>query len=179
LVVGLYAEYIVALPVPFLDGTIIDQRYWSGLHIVPILLMAYWFQGWFVNFSSGIFIMEKTIRFPLITFAGAIFTVAGNILLVPVMGMAGSAIATLVCYAVMSILTLYYAQKVYRVNYPLASVIFMMVSASVLTWLGYDLPFMFVNPFITRTLLLISGIFVLTGTLLYQRKIESVVNISR
>jgi len=170
LVVGLYAEYIVALPVPFLDGTIIDQRYWSGLHIVPILLMAYWFQGWFVNFSSGIFIKEKTIRFPLITFAGAIFTVAGNIMLVPILGMAGSAIATLVCYAVMSILTLYYAQKVYRVNYPFISVIFMMVSGSLIVWAGYELPFMYVSPFVTRSILLMFGFLIVVSVLVYMRR---------
>lgn len=163
LVVGLFTDYIVAIPVPLLDGTIIDSRYWAGLQIVPVLLMAYWFQGWFVNFSSGIFIREKTIKFPLITFVGVIFTISGNLLLVPIIGMTGSAVATLVCYAVMSLLTLYYANQVFPVNYPLFSVILVMIVCSLIVWAGHEIPFEIVSDFITRSLLLLSGFVFLLG----------------
>lgn len=159
--VGIFVEHIVAIPVPFLDGTIIDSRFWSGLSIVPILLMAYWFQGWFINFSSGIFIREKTIRFPLITFFGALFTIIGNIVLVPILGMTGSAIATLACYAAMSILTLYYANQVFPVKYPLLSVILMMVFGSLIVWIGFTLPFIVVSEVITRIVLFFIGLAVL------------------
>lgn len=171
LVVGLFADYIVAIPVPLLDGTIIDQRYWMGLNIVPFLLMAYWFQGWFVNFSAGIFIREKTIRFPLITLVGSAFTITLNILLVPVLGMAGSAIATLICYGAMSLLTLHYAQKVFPVQYPLASVILMMAVCSLIVWMGNDISFGSVDIIAVRTLLLLAGfIFLLIAALIYRKK---------
>lgn len=165
--VGIFAENIVAIPVPFLDGTIIDSRYWSGLSIVPILLMAYWFQGWFINFSSGIFIREKTIRFPLITFFGALFTISGNILLVPILGMTGSAIATLACYAAMSLLTLYYAKQVYPVKYPFISVILMMVVSSLIVWIGFALPFLIISALFTRVILFVFGLTVLAGIWFY------------
>jgi len=92
---------IASLQVPFMgDGTLINDRYWEGLSIVPVLLLAYWFQGWFVVFSAGIFIKEKTKILPGITMVGAGITIMLNFMLVPQFGMMGSAIATLVCYAV-------------------------------------------------------------------------------
>jgi O-antigen/teichoic acid export membrane protein len=129
--------------------------------------MAYWFQGWFINFSSGIFIREKTIRFPLITFFGALFTIGGNILLVPILGMTGSAIATLACYAAMSLLTLYYAKQVYPVKYPFISVILMMVVSSLIVWIGFALPFLIISALFTRVILFVFGLTVLAGIWFY------------
>lgn len=129
--VGIFVQEIVALEVPFLGGTLIDSRYWSGLEIVPYLLLAYWFQGWFINFSAGIFIKDQTLKFPRITLYGAAITLAGNFLLVPHFGMLGSAAATLLCYAFMSLLAYRYAQRYYPVKYPLKSVIFTMISSVV------------------------------------------------
>lgn len=155
--IGVYAHQIVAMEVPFLGGTIIDSRYWAGLHIVPVLLMAYWFQGWFVNFSAGIFIKEQTIKFPRITLYGAIVTLTGNIFLVPVLGMMGSALATLGCYALMSFFAWYYSNQVYPVKYPVKIVIFMMAWASLIVWAGYEFDGFFVNEALTRVLLLLIG----------------------
>jgi O-antigen/teichoic acid export membrane protein len=60
LLVGLFAQEIVAIRIPFTEATLINSRYWAGLEIVPLLLLAYWFHGWYINFSAGIFISEKT-----------------------------------------------------------------------------------------------------------------------
>ena len=138
--IGLFTAEIAALPVPILDGTLIDSRYWAGLHIVPVLLLAYWFQGWFVNFSAGIFIQEKTIHFPKITLYGALVTLGGNLLITPLLGMLGAALATLACYALMSMLAYYYTQKLYPVGYPLGSVLFMMMTAVLVVGLGWQFP---------------------------------------
>ena len=59
LVVSLFRNQIVAIEVPVLNATLINSNYWVGLEIVPLLLLAYWFQGWYINFSSGIFIKKK------------------------------------------------------------------------------------------------------------------------
>ncbi len=157
LTIGLYVEQIAAINVPLLNGTIIDSRYWLGLHIVPVLLLAYWFQGWFVNFSAGIFIKEKTIKFPQITLYGAVLTISGNLLLVPVLGMMGSALATLGCYALMSMFAWYYSGKVYPVNYPIKSVIFIMVWACLLVTAGFTMPVVFISEQFSRFLLLLIG----------------------
>lgn len=172
LTVGIFAESIAAIPVPLLDGTIIDERYWPGLHIVPVLLLAYWFQGWFINFSSGIFIKEKTIKFPLITFIGVIFTISGNIFLVPVAGMMGSALATLACYAIMSIFALYYAQQVFPIRYPLVRVSSLMLLSVLIVYFGNILPIVFVSELTTRLLLYFSGLLLIALFYYFYKKLD-------
>lgn len=169
LTVGIFAQEIVALEVPLLGGTLIDSRYWSGLEIVPWLLLAYWFQGWFINFSAGIFIKDQTIKFPMITIYGAVITLTGNILLVPVFGMLGSALATLLCYAFMSILAYWYAQKYYPVKYPLKSVIFLMLSTVALVVFAGNQPEIGIKELFWKILLFTLGLAVLFGTSLRFR----------
>ncbi|MDZ7695268.1 MAG: polysaccharide biosynthesis C-terminal domain-containing protein [Balneolaceae bacterium] len=119
LVVALFAAQIVQIKIPIINAYIIGQDYWMGLHIVPLLLAAYWFQGWYVNFSAGIFIEEETKILPQITLAGAAITVVLNLVLIPFFGMMGSAIATLVSYCSMALLLYRRSQKVYPVDYQL------------------------------------------------------------
>lgn len=161
LVIGLFVYEIAALRVPVLDGTLIDARYWDGLSIVPVLLLAYWFQGWFVNFSAGIFIKDQTGKLPAITLVGAGITITLNLLLVPVLGMLGAAIATLVCYAVMSLILLHYAQKAVAVNYRIWRALGLMVLTSALIGLGTLSGLPFVTEVYGRVLLTgIGGVFV-------------------
>ncbi len=128
--VGLFAAQIVQIPIPFLDAYLIDPKMWSGLSIVPLLLGAYWFQGWYMNFSAGVFIEEKTGVLPKITLFGALVTISANIILIPYLGMMGAATATLLSYASMAFLLYREVRSVYPVPYPLAKVGFIMVWAT-------------------------------------------------
>ncbi len=119
LTVALFAEQIVSIKVPILDFYLVDEKFWEGLTIVPILLLAYWFQGWYINFSAGIFISENTKRLPQITLMGAGITIIANIILIPILGMMGAALATLSSYAVMALLMYHYSVKGFHVPYKL------------------------------------------------------------
>lgn len=117
--VGLFAQQIVSIRIPVLDFTLVDQKYWMGLQVVPLLLTAYWFQGWYINFSAGIFISESTRSLAGITLTGALITVISNIILVPQFGMMGAAAATLISYGSMAILLFYFSTRAYAVPYNL------------------------------------------------------------
>jgi len=82
-------------------------------------LLAYWFQGWYVNFSAGIFISETTKRLPQITLIGAGITIVANLVLIPYFGMMGSAAATLISYFTMAMVIYYYSTKAFKVPYQL------------------------------------------------------------
>ncbi len=118
--IGLFVEQVVQIRIPLLDGTLIDSRYWMGLYIVPWLLMAYWFQGWFLNFMAGVFIKEKMWYFSGITVIGALITLVGNVLLVPVYGMQGAVWVTLLCFLSMAVMMYFLTQHVYPVPYKMA-----------------------------------------------------------
>ncbi len=156
--VALFVEQIVQIKVPLLDAYLIGQDYWMGLNIVPILLGAYWFQGWYINFSAGIFIEEETKVLPRITLTGAAITVIANLALIPFFGMAGSAWATLLSYAAMAMLLYRHSRKVYAVPYSLPRGFLMLVVAlgcllvqpSLTQWTGSE--------WISGFLLLITGV---------------------
>src|SRR5699024_2864778 len=126
LVVALFVQQIVQIKIPLLDAYLVGEEYWMGLQIVPLLLVAYWFHGWYMNFSAGIFIREKTKVLPVITLIGAAITIGANLLLIPVYGMMGSAAATLISYCSMALMLYYQSTKVYPVNYQMIRAFAMM-----------------------------------------------------
>jgi O-antigen/teichoic acid export membrane protein len=89
----------------------------SGIHIVPILLMAYLLLGIYYNFSVWFKLTDKTYFGTLITVGGALITVAGNYWLIPLMGFTGSSWAALLCYAFMAVLCYYFGQKYFPIPY--------------------------------------------------------------
>lgn len=102
--------------------SIYQERYQDGLVIVPIILLGYLFNGIYYNFQAGIYIEEKTKYFPIVTGAGAIVNVVANLLLIPVWGIMGAALATLASYIVMAYGLYYYSQKFYKIEYELAKI---------------------------------------------------------
>ena len=94
-----------------------NPAYWEGLHIVPILLLAYLFLGIYYNFSVWFKLTDKTYYGTLITFIGMVITVVGNYLLIPVAGYEGSAFAALICYAGMTAICYVSGQRYYPIPY--------------------------------------------------------------
>lgn len=95
----------------------IHPDYWIGISIVPLILLAYVFNGAYVNFVIGIYIEKKTHYLPYITGLGAITNIMANFLLIPVYGLFGAAIATLLCYFVIAIGVYFSSRKFYEVPY--------------------------------------------------------------
>lgn len=169
LFVALFAEEIVQIKIPFLNAYLVGREFWSGLSVVPLLLGAYWFQGWYMNFSAGVFITEKTRILPLITLGGAGMTIAGNLMLIPYFGMMGSAIATLISYAGMALLLYWQSRKVYPVPYRVGRGLGMMAWVTLCLAASPVLSSWLSSEWIAGVLLLLTGIggmslFVLGGT---------------
>jgi len=132
----------------FLPGkTIIGREYLSGLIIVPIILLGYLFHGLYVNFTAGIYIEEKTKYFPMVTGSGAVINVVVNFLLIPIIGIIGAALATLISYVVMSGGLFYVSQRFYEIKYEykkIGKILFLiLISASFYYYLIYSIEFIF------------------------------------
>jgi O-antigen/teichoic acid export membrane protein len=102
--------------------SLLSPSYWSGLPIIPVVLLAYVFQGMYTNFIAGIYIKEKNKVLPLITGLGAVINIALNLILIPRIGMMGAALATLFAYMAMALAIYRTAQKYYFVPYEWARV---------------------------------------------------------
>jgi O-antigen/teichoic acid export membrane protein len=109
-----------------------DVEYWSGLGIVPILLLAYLCLGMYYNFSVWFKVTDKTHYGTWITLGGAIVTIACNYILIPRMGYVGSSWAALTCYAGMAIACYLLGQRFYPVPYKIGNSLIYIVSALVL-----------------------------------------------
>ena len=113
--VSLFIDDIVRLHL--FGGYFINPRYWGGLSIVPVVLLAYVFTGAYVNFVVGVYLEKKTKYLPYATGAGALVNVVANYVLIPRIGIMGAAIATLLSYIVMAIGIYFPSQRLYHVPY--------------------------------------------------------------
>jgi O-antigen/teichoic acid export membrane protein len=118
---------------PFFGKTLIGQDYWSGISIVPIILLGYLFNGMYVNFSAGIYIKEKSMYVPIIMGVGAITNVAANFILIPILNIMGAAIATLASYFMMAAGFYFAVQKHYPVKYEFGKIARIFIAITVVT----------------------------------------------
>ena len=95
----------------------IDSRYWEGLKVVPVLLMANLFLGVYYNLSVWYKLSDKTNVGAVISLIGAGITIAANFALIPILGYEGSAWATLICYFSMVVISYFLGNKYYPIPY--------------------------------------------------------------
>jgi O-antigen/teichoic acid export membrane protein len=92
-------------------------EYWTGLKVVPILMLAKLFLGIYYNLSVWYKLTNKNLTGAWITLGGAAITVLINFLFIPSIGYMACAIATLCCYAFMMMASYRLGQKHYPIPY--------------------------------------------------------------
>jgi len=97
--------------------SLLGERYWPGIPVIPIILTSYLFYGFYVNFTAGVYILKRTRLMFLFTGAGAVVNIGSNFWLMPAYGMMGAAWATLLSYLVMAVLLWGYNQRIYPIPY--------------------------------------------------------------
>ncbi|MDO9107155.1 MAG: oligosaccharide flippase family protein [Methylovulum sp.] len=95
----------------------VGEPFRSGLGVVPILLLANLCLGVYINLSIWYKLTDRTLMGAYVSVGGALLTIALNIWWIPLLGYAGSAWATLACYASMAIVSYGLGQKYYPVAY--------------------------------------------------------------
>ncbi len=115
----------------------IDEKYWEGLSIVPILVFANLLLG--INFNLNIWYKLKNLTRmgTYITFTGLIVTIISNLILIPKYGYTGAAWATLISYASMTLCSYYLNQKFDRTAYPIKTIGLHLVLSVFLAYLSF------------------------------------------
>ena len=93
-------------------------EYYTGLKIVPILMLAKIFLGIYYNLSVWYKITNKNLTGAYITLGGALITIVFNYVFIPVWGYVACSIATVLCYGFMMIASYRLGQKHFPVPYP-------------------------------------------------------------
>jgi O-antigen/teichoic acid export membrane protein len=108
---------LVSLYIPIWKVMIISPRYYPGLGIVPILLMANICLGIYYNLTIWYKLANRTTAGATITLIGAAITLLINYFFIPNFGFFASAWATFICYFSMMVISFVWGQKVYYVPY--------------------------------------------------------------
>lgn len=95
----------------------IGETYWSGLKVVPVLLLANIFLGIYYNLSIWYKLGNKTKAGAWITITGVVITIIINRLFIPGHSYMACAWATFLCYGSMMVLSFLLGQKEYRIPY--------------------------------------------------------------
>jgi O-antigen/teichoic acid export membrane protein len=98
---------------------IIGRAYWSGLNVVPLVLVSFIFQGIYFNLSVWYKLTDKTIYGAWFSLIGTMIIVIGNIVLVPRYSYMGSAWAAFGCYFAVMVVSYIIGQRHFPINYQL------------------------------------------------------------
>lgn len=110
------------------------EIYQQGLGVVSILLLANIFLGIYYNLSIWFKYTNKTYWAGLLGLCGIFITLTVNYYAIPIWGYMGSAVATLLCYLGITILSYLVGRKYYPVPYALKQIFTYLVAAVVLVY---------------------------------------------
>jgi len=114
-----------------------DPEYWQALYIVPIILIANFCLGIYQNLSVWYKVTDKTIFAAYISSAGALITLVLNIILIPKFSYLGSAVATLLAYFIMALLSYHFGKKHYPIPYNSEKILFYFVLSASLSSISF------------------------------------------
>ena len=101
----------------------IAPEYFSGLKVVPIVMLAEFFFGVFFNLSLWYKLTDRTIWGTWFSLIGVAITVSLNIILVPYFGYMGCAWAAFCCYGTMMLLSYFVGKAKHPIGYDVKSIL--------------------------------------------------------
>ncbi|MBU2995937.1 oligosaccharide flippase family protein [Cellulophaga baltica] len=99
-----------------------NEAYWEAMKIVPLIILANFFLGIYHNLSVWYKVTDKTRYGAFISCIGAAITLIINLILIPTLSYMASAIATLLAYGTMMILSYWFGKKNYPIPYNLRKI---------------------------------------------------------
>lgn len=138
-VFNIFVMVAVALNTRLLGDLFLQQaEYKEALYVLPILLLAKLFYGVYVNLSVWFKVKDRTIFGTYYALIGAIVTLVGNILLIPILGFYGSTLTSLLCYAIMCALCYFKGKQIFPIPYNFKP-LFLYLALSLVVIYGVDL----------------------------------------
>lgn len=96
----------------------IASDYFSGLKVVPIIMLAEFFFGIFFNLSLWYKLTDQTVWGMWFSLFGLAITVILNVVFVPLYGYIGCAVAAFCSYGAMMLVSYFIGRKKYPIDYP-------------------------------------------------------------
>lgn len=120
-------------------GDPVEQaKYWSGLQVIPVLLLSYVFLGIYTNLSIWYKLSDQTRYALYISGIGAVVTVVLNILFIPYFSYVAAAWVTLVAYGAMMLSSYFWGQKNYPIPYRVKKNLGYILVGALICWLSFS-----------------------------------------
>jgi O-antigen/teichoic acid export membrane protein len=114
-----------------------DESYWEAMSIVPIVVLASFCLGIYHNLSVWYKVTDRTKFGAYISLIGAVLTIIINFAFIPYFGYVASAVATLVAYASMVILSFFFGRMYYPIPYNHRKIVFYLVVSILFSMLSF------------------------------------------
>tara|TARA_R110002020_G_scaffold122487_7_gene278001 strand:- start:12145 stop:13608 length:1464 start_codon:yes stop_codon:yes gene_type:complete len=101
-----------------------NSDYWEAMYIVPLVVLGSFCLGIYHNLSVWYKITDRTEVGAYISIIGAILTIMINYTFIPYFGYTASAVATLVAYGSMMLLSFYFGNMYYPIPYNYRKIVF-------------------------------------------------------
>ena len=130
---------LLKFPLPGGDY-LIEQSYWKGLEVFPVIMLAHLFNGIYANLMPGIYIQKRTRIIPVIVGVAAVVNIAGNGLLIPKYGYWASAWLTVASYGLMALMLYLYINPKYPVPYEKNRIMRLVMTLGAAYGVGMSIP---------------------------------------
>jgi len=117
-------KYFLAIALPFILGVSLFSKelvwifttpeYYLAWTVIPILSCSILLATMYI-FAPGLFIRKKTMQVALIHLVALVINVGLNLLFIPILGIVGAAVATLISTAVTFLIYMWLSQSLYNV----------------------------------------------------------------
>mgnify|MGYP003467715174 FL=1 len=122
----IFGSLIMLVVIVFVDVLkmimIRDETYWVAMKVVPLIILANFFLGIYTNLSVWYKLIDKTHIGAYISIIGAFVTLALNYILIPQYSYYGSAIATIMAYGSMMVISYVLGNKHYPIPYDMKKI---------------------------------------------------------
>lgn len=114
------------------------ELYWSGLKIIPVLLLGYVNLGIYMNLSIWYKLSDQTRYGLYISGIGALMTIVLNIIFIPKYSYVASAWISFAAYSTMMVLSYLFGQKHYPIPYNIRKASGYLLSSVIIVTVSYN-----------------------------------------
>ncbi len=142
-----YAAYLLvwgALALSIFSKEIVElfsgsKSFLPAYEIVPIILFSYVFFGMSMISSLGMYLTSKTSYVAVITIVSAAVNIFLNFIFIPVYGILGAAVNTLIAFFILFVLSLATSNRYYNINFEGIRLVSLFIIGGILLLLAYIL----------------------------------------
>lgn len=141
---GIFSIGMIALicfVMPFGVFNFLKPVYLPAISILPLLLIGFCFRYMYMVYSAPLFYYKKTRLLPWLNIVAGLITIVGNLILLPLYGLYGSAVTMIAARGIQIILAFYWSKKTpFNVNlsYLNPGLLLIMISLFATCMLGKD-----------------------------------------